>query len=37
MNEQVKPRAINSGFYVIERSGDTMKIDAPEGFKPREW
>jgi hypothetical protein len=37
MNDQVKLYAINSGFYVIEQSGDTMKINAPEGFKPREW
>jgi hypothetical protein len=37
MNEQVKRRAIKSGFYVIEQSGDTVKIDAPEGFKPKEW
>jgi len=26
-----------SGLYVIEQSGDTMKIDVPEGFVPREW
>jgi hypothetical protein len=37
MNEQVKRYAIKSGFYVIEQSGDTVKIDSPEGFKPREW
>jgi hypothetical protein len=37
MNEQVKRCAIKSGFYVIEQSGDTVKIDAPEGFKPKEW
>jgi hypothetical protein len=37
MNEQVKRYAVKIGFYVIEQSGDTVKIDAPEGFKPREW
>jgi hypothetical protein len=37
MNEQMKRYAIKSGFYVIERSGDTVKINAPEEFKPREW
>jgi hypothetical protein len=37
MNEQVKRYAIKSGFYVIEQSGDTVRIDAPEGFRPREW
>lgn len=25
------------GFYVIEPSGDTVKIDVPEGFSPRIW
>jgi hypothetical protein len=34
---QVKRYALKSGFYVIEQSGDTVKIDIPEGFKPREW
>ena len=29
--------AIKAGFYVIVQSGDTMKLDLPEGFKPREW
>jgi ElaB/YqjD/DUF883 family membrane-anchored ribosome-binding protein len=37
MNEQVKRYAVKSGFYVIEQSGDTVKVYAPEGFKPREW
>jgi hypothetical protein len=37
MNGQVRRYAIKSGFYVIEQSGDTVKIDAPEGFKPKEW
>jgi hypothetical protein len=25
------------GFYLIEPSGDTVKIMVPEGFTPREW
>jgi hypothetical protein len=33
----VKRYAVKSGFYIIEQSGDTVKIDTPEGFKPREW
>jgi hypothetical protein len=37
MNDQVKRYAFKSGFYVIEQSGDTVKVGAPEGFKPREW
>ncbi|MDR0447297.1 MAG: restriction endonuclease, SacI family [Treponema sp.] len=26
-----------AGFYVIEQTGDTVKIAIPEGFLPREW
>jgi hypothetical protein len=29
--------ALKAGFYVIEQSGDAMKLDIPEGFVPREW
>ena len=32
-----KKATIDAGMYVIEQSGDTMKIDMPEGFIPREW
>jgi hypothetical protein len=35
--EGVKPFALKKGFYVIEQAGDTVKIEVPEGFKPREW
>ncbi|MDR2181377.1 MAG: hypothetical protein LBN92_01720, partial [Treponema sp.] len=35
--EDVKAAALAAGFYVIEQSGDTMKINVPEGFAPREW
>jgi hypothetical protein len=28
---------IKHGFFAIEQSGDTVKINVPEGFKPREW
>ena len=33
----VKEIALENGFYVLEQSGDTMKMDIPEGFKPKEW
>jgi hypothetical protein len=33
----VKDFAVKSGFYVLEQSGDTIRISVPEGFKPREW
>jgi hypothetical protein len=33
----VKTAARKAGLYVIEQSGDTMKIEVPEGFRPRDW
>jgi Holliday junction resolvase len=35
--DDVKKAVSEAGFYVIEQSGDTMKIDMPDGFIPREW
>jgi predicted AAA+ superfamily ATPase len=32
-----KKAAIEAGFYVLEQSGDTMKMDIPDNFVPREW
>jgi hypothetical protein len=32
-----KQATFDAGFYVIEQSGDTMKIDVPDGFVPQEW
>jgi len=32
-----KAATIEAGMYVIEQSGETMKIDIPEGFIPTEW
>jgi len=32
-----KQAAIDAGFYVLEQTGDTMKIDIPHDFVPREW
>jgi hypothetical protein len=26
-----------AALYVIEQSGDTMKINIPKGFQPRDW
>ena len=34
---ETRDYALEAGFYVIEQSGDTMKLDIPEGFFPREW
>ena len=32
-----KKATLEAGLYVVEQSGDTMKIDVPDGFVPREW
>jgi hypothetical protein len=36
-SEEVKSFAIASGFFVLEQSGDTVKISVPGDFIPREW
>jgi hypothetical protein len=33
----VKKLVIEAGMYVIEQSGDTMKIEVPRDFKPKTW
>jgi predicted GTPase len=35
--DEVKEAVSEAGFFVIEQSGDTMKIDVPDGFVPREF
>ncbi|MDR0611501.1 MAG: hypothetical protein LBG58_15440 [Planctomycetaceae bacterium] len=35
--EKIKTVAIKAGFYVLVQSGDTMKFDIPQNFKPREF
>jgi Holliday junction resolvase-like predicted endonuclease len=35
--QKVKKLTLKAGLYVIEQSGDTMRVDVPEGFVPREW
>ncbi|MCL2233237.1 MAG: hypothetical protein FWB99_09190, partial [Treponema sp.] len=37
MTKEVRDYIIKNGFYVIEQSGDTVMINTPEGFKPRQW
>ena len=34
---EVKKAVIEAGLYVIEQSGDTMKINVPDDFVPRKW
>ncbi|MDR3122165.1 MAG: hypothetical protein LBU16_00080 [Treponema sp.] len=35
--ENVKEYALKKGLYVIRQSGDTVTIETPASFKPREW
>jgi hypothetical protein len=35
--EAEKKATLEAGLYVVEQSGDTMKIDVPNDFIPREW
>jgi hypothetical protein len=37
MSPAVRNFTLKKGFYVIEQSGDTVMINVPDGFKPREW
>ena len=32
-----KTATLEAGLYAVKQSGDTMKIDVPDGFVPREW
>jgi hypothetical protein len=36
-HDRVKKAAIDAGLYVIVQTGDTMQIETPRGFTPREW
>jgi hypothetical protein len=35
--EWIKKAAIEAGLYVIVQSGDTMQIETPQGFTPKQW
>ena len=37
MNKSVKDHAHKTGFYVIEQTGDTVKISIPDDFVARDW
>ena len=37
MGKAVRSDILKNGMYVIEQTGDTVKISIPEGFKAREW
>ena len=37
MGDEVRNYIHQAGFYAIEQTGDTVKINIPDGFTPREW
>jgi hypothetical protein len=37
MPDAVRAAALKAGLYVIIQTGDTVKIDVPEGFIPKTW
>ena len=37
MDKPVRNYAHKAGFYTIEQTGDTVKINVPKGFIPGEW
>jgi hypothetical protein len=37
LRKDARDYAVKNGFYVIEQSGDTLKIEMPKGFKPKTW
>ena len=37
MGKEIRSYAQKCGFYTIEQTGDTVKINIPEGFIPRKW
>jgi hypothetical protein len=37
MSREVRHYALKAGLYVIVQTGDTVKIDIPKGFIPRDW
>jgi hypothetical protein len=36
-SQEAKAFALKNGFFVLEQAGDTMRINVPDGFKPRVW
>jgi hypothetical protein len=34
---ELRNYVLKKGFYLIEQSGDTVKIEPPEGFMPKVW
>ena len=37
MSQELCKQILKNGFYLIEQTGDTVRLTIPEGFTPREW
>ena len=37
IDDSLRAYIIKKGFYMIEQTGDTVRINVPEGFKPAKW
>jgi hypothetical protein len=37
VSKTVRNYILEKGFYVIEQTGDTVRINIPKGFKARNW
>ena len=37
LTDETRDYALAAGLYVLEQSGDTIKLNLPKGFVPREW
>jgi hypothetical protein len=37
MPKEIRNYIHKAGFYAIEQTGDTVRIDAPQGWTPRAW
>ena len=37
INDSLRSFILKQGFYLIEQTGDTVKINVPKGFIPTEW
>ena len=37
MSQELCKYILKNGFYLIEQTGDTVRLTIPEGFAPRDW
>ena len=36
-SDSLRTRILKAGFYAVEQAGDTMRINVPADFSPRQW